>query len=83
MFRRIENTIQADPSFATDFKELGFLINDTSHIRMINAPDEPFIFNATNNERVNEVRHEAFHSEFNGEHDLCMTNMSQLVCAKK
>lgn len=67
MFRRIEDTMQADPSLPADLKELGFFINDTGHIRLINAPDKPFVFNATNNERVNEVRREVFQSELSVE----------------
>lgn len=30
---------------------------------MIEAPDQPFTYNATNNDRVNEVRREAMHGE--------------------
>ena len=48
MFRRIENTMKADPSFPADLKQLGFFINDTGHIRLIDAPDKPHTYNATN-----------------------------------
>ncbi|USP82794.1 uncharacterized protein yc1106_10068 [Curvularia clavata] len=60
MFRRIEDTMQADPSFSPNLQELGFFMNETGHIRMTNAPDKPFLYHATNNERINEVRREAF-----------------------
>ncbi|CAO2657748.1 Nn.00g038740.m01.CDS01 [Neocucurbitaria sp. VM-36] len=59
MFRRQEDTLAPDPSFAADLKELGFFINKVGHIRMIEAPDKQYIFHSTNNERVNEVRREA------------------------
>ncbi|XP_014552667.1 hypothetical protein COCVIDRAFT_109654 [Bipolaris victoriae FI3] len=62
MFRRVENTMKADPSFPADLKQLGFFINDTGHIRMIDAPDKAHTYNATNNERVNELRCEAMHA---------------------
>ncbi|KAJ4373804.1 hypothetical protein N0V83_002543 [Neocucurbitaria cava] len=59
MFRRQEETLAPDPSFAADLKELGFFINNVGHIRMIEAPDKQYLFNSTNNERVNEVLREA------------------------
>lgn len=36
-----------------------FFINDVGQIRMIDAPEKPYVFHSTNNERVNEVRREA------------------------
>ncbi|KAL6712614.1 hypothetical protein ACN47E_000491 [Coniothyrium glycines] len=60
MFRRIEDSLEADPSFPADLKQLGFFVNNVGQICMIDAPDKHFMFNATNNERVNEVRREAF-----------------------
>ncbi|EUC41268.1 hypothetical protein COCMIDRAFT_106590 [Bipolaris oryzae ATCC 44560] len=62
MFRRVENTMKADPSYPADLKQLGFFINDTGHIRMIDAPNRPHTYCVTNNERVNEVRCEAMHA---------------------
>ncbi|CAN9265758.1 unnamed protein product [Alternaria alternata] len=59
MFRRIENTLEPDPSFPANVKELGFFINSSGDIRMINAPEKPYVYHATNNDRVNEVRREA------------------------
>ncbi|KAI8937476.1 hypothetical protein NX059_005194 [Plenodomus lindquistii] len=59
MFRRVEDTLDPDPSFPADLKQLGFFVNDLGHIRMIDAPDKPYIYHATNSERVNEVRREA------------------------
>ncbi|RYN62424.1 hypothetical protein AA0118_g5530 [Alternaria tenuissima] len=56
MFRRIENTLEPDPSFPANLKELGFFINSSGDIRMINAPEKPYVYHATNNDRVNEVR---------------------------
>ncbi|RYO03258.1 hypothetical protein AA0119_g4890 [Alternaria tenuissima] len=54
MFRRIENTLEPDPSFPANLKELGFFINSSGDIRMINAPEKPYVYHATNNDRVNE-----------------------------
>ncbi|KAH7563069.1 hypothetical protein BM1_00116 [Bipolaris maydis] len=54
--------MKADPSYPADLKQLGFFINDTGHIRMIDAPDKPHTYCVTNNERVNEVRCEAMHT---------------------
>lgn len=68
--------MQADPSFEPNLKGLGFFINETGHIRMINAPDKPFVYQATNNERINEVRREAFQSEFSGRNHVCVTNVT-------
>ncbi|KAI4615425.1 uncharacterized protein J4E87_009103 [Alternaria ethzedia] len=44
---------------ATDLNQLGFFINLSGDIRMIDAPEKPYVYHATNNERVNEVRREA------------------------
>ncbi|CAA9965230.1 hypothetical protein PTMSG1_08589 [Pyrenophora teres f. maculata] len=59
MFVRVEDSLPADPSFPADLKELGYFINKTGGIRRINAPEKQFVYHATNNERVNEVRREA------------------------
>ncbi|KAI4956675.1 hypothetical protein J4E91_000888 [Alternaria rosae] len=59
MFRRIEDTLEPDPSFPADLNQLGFFINLSGDIRMIDAPEKPYVYHATNNERVNEVRREA------------------------
>ncbi|CAG5177687.1 uncharacterized protein ALTATR162_LOCUS8337 [Alternaria atra] len=56
MFRRIEDTLEPDPSFPADLSKLGFFINISGDIRMINAPEKPYVYHATNNERVNEMR---------------------------
>ncbi|KAF2626006.1 hypothetical protein BU25DRAFT_472829 [Macroventuria anomochaeta] len=62
MFRRREDTITLDASYPADLKKLGFFINKLGHIRMIEAPEKPFVFNSTNIERHNEVRNEALHA---------------------
>ncbi|KAJ4988944.1 Arb2 domain-containing protein [Stagonosporopsis vannaccii] len=62
MFRRKEDTIAPDAYYPANLKELGFFINQVGHIRMIDAPEKPFVFNATNIERHNEVRNEALHA---------------------
>ncbi|KAF3040364.1 hypothetical protein E8E12_009494 [Didymella heteroderae] len=62
MFRRKEDTIPPDASYPADLKRLGFFINKLGHIRMIEAPEKPFVFNSTNIERHNEVRNEALHA---------------------
>lgn len=36
-----------------------FFVNELGHIRMIQAPEKEYIFHATNNDRVNELRREA------------------------
>ncbi|KAI1604989.1 hypothetical protein PtrCC142_002837 [Pyrenophora tritici-repentis] len=59
MFVRVEDSLPADPSFPADLKKLGYFINKTGCIRRINAPEKQFVYHATNNERVNEVRREA------------------------
>ncbi|KAF1947155.1 hypothetical protein EJ02DRAFT_136032 [Clathrospora elynae] len=59
MFRRIEDSLEKDPSFAADLKELGFFVNNVGHIRMIDAPDKQYVFHSTNNERINERLREA------------------------
>ncbi|KAF1841362.1 uncharacterized protein K460DRAFT_318208 [Cucurbitaria berberidis CBS 394.84] len=59
MFRRQEDTLEPDPSFAADLKKLGFFINSVGQVRMIEAPEKPYLFHSTNNERVNEVLREA------------------------
>lgn len=41
-----------------------FFINSVGHIRMIEAPDKPYVYHATNNERVNEVRREAMQGKW-------------------
>jgi hypothetical protein len=64
MFRRIEDTLEPDPSFPADLNQLGFFINLSGDIRMIDAPEKPYVYHATNNERVNEVRREAMQSTF-------------------
>ena len=63
MFRRIEDTLEPDPSFPADLSKLGFFINISGDIRMINAPEKPYVYHATNNERVNEMRREAMQSK--------------------
>lgn len=36
-----------------------FFVNHHGQIRMVEAPDKEYVFHATNNERVNELRREA------------------------
>ncbi|KAF1913480.1 Arb2 domain-containing protein [Ampelomyces quisqualis] len=59
MFRRQEDTMDPDPVYEADLKALGFFVNQDGQIRMIDAPDKEYVFYATNNERVNELRREA------------------------
>ena len=63
MFVRVESSLPPDPSFPADLKELGYFINKTGGIRKIIAPEKQYVFHATNNERVNEVRREAMQSK--------------------
>ncbi|KAF3000730.1 hypothetical protein E8E13_003687 [Curvularia kusanoi] len=59
---READTLAPDAYYPADLKELGFFINTQGQIRMIEAPEKAFVFNATNNERHNEMRNEAFHT---------------------
>jgi hypothetical protein len=61
MFRRKEDTLDADASYPVNLEQLGYFIDhsDEACIRNINDPDEFFDFHHTNNERHNEVRGEA------------------------
>ncbi|KAH7405657.1 Arb2 domain-containing protein [Phaeosphaeria sp. MPI-PUGE-AT-0046c] len=59
MFRRKEDTIAPDPVSPANLKELGFFVNELGHIRMIGAPEKEYVFHATNNDRMNELRREA------------------------
>jgi hypothetical protein len=43
-------------------------VNNLGHIRMIEAPDKEYVFHATNNERMNELRREAMQGEVRDYH---------------
>lgn len=82
MFRRKEDTIDPDPVFPAHLKKLGygkpairtepfltahsFFINNVGQFRMIGAPEKEYVYHATNNERVNELRREAMQGEGTG-----------------
>jgi hypothetical protein len=63
MFRRLSSGLPKDPSFPADLKELGYFINDHNQIRMIEKPEEKFLYAINKNERVNEVHKEAMNGE--------------------
>ena len=63
MFRRLPTSLPADPAFPADFKELGYFITDDDQIRMIEKPDERFLYAINKNERVNEMHKEAMNSK--------------------
>jgi hypothetical protein len=65
MFRRLIDSLPADPSWEADLTKLGYFINGDSQIRQIRKPDQRFIFKITGNDRFNEVHKETFHSELN------------------
>lgn len=44
-----------------------FFVNEVGHIRMTEAPEKPYIYHATNNERVNDVRREAMQGKWKQE----------------
>jgi hypothetical protein len=62
MFRRLPNSLPADPSWEANLFKLGYFINDKSQIRQLRKPTERFNFKVTDNDRFNEVHKEAFHS---------------------
>ena len=62
MFRRLPTSLPKDPIFPADLKELGYFVNDDEQIRMIEKPDEKFLYAISSNERVNEMQKEAMNS---------------------
>ncbi|KAK4149289.1 hypothetical protein C8A00DRAFT_38107 [Chaetomidium leptoderma] len=60
MFRRRWSGLPADPVFESDFKELGYFINDIDEIRSVEDPDYYFKYFLTKNERWNECQRFAF-----------------------
>lgn len=63
MFRRLPSSLPNDPSFPADLKQLGYFINGDNQVRMIEKPEEKFLYAINKNERVNEVHKEALNSE--------------------
>ncbi|KAF2877091.1 Arb2 domain-containing protein [Massariosphaeria phaeospora] len=57
MFRRAEDSLDADAQYPADLKQLGFFVNRKGQIRQIKYPDKDFIYNYTNIDRHN-VRRE-------------------------
>lgn len=65
MFRRLNNDLPEEPTYPTGLAELGFMIDDQGEFVTISNPDGPnqhFVFFASDNERLNEVRKEAMHT---------------------
>jgi hypothetical protein len=60
-----------------------FFINDLGQIRMIDAPDVEYLFRATNNERVNEMRREAMQGKVTSLLSYHFTHMAQNVRDKR
>ncbi|KAL2166931.1 hypothetical protein VTG60DRAFT_1928 [Thermothelomyces hinnuleus] len=60
MFRRRWSGLPADPVFPSDFRELGYFINNVDEIRSIENPDYYFKYYLTKNERWNERHRFAF-----------------------
>jgi hypothetical protein len=63
MFRRLPTGLPKDPTFPANLTELGYFINDKDQIRMIEKPDEKFLYAINKNERVNEMHKEAMNSK--------------------
>jgi hypothetical protein len=63
MFRRLPTGLPKDPTFPANLTELGYFINDSDQIRMIEKPDEKFLYAINKNERVNEMHKEAMNSK--------------------
>ncbi|KEF58710.1 uncharacterized protein A1O9_06636 [Exophiala aquamarina CBS 119918] len=55
MFRRLPQTLPADPSFPADLAQLGFFVNDNDQIRQIKNPAQKFQYKMNANERVNQA----------------------------
>ncbi|KAL2142415.1 hypothetical protein VTI28DRAFT_1187 [Corynascus sepedonium] len=60
MFRRRWSGLPADPIFPSDFKELGYFINEIDEIRSVEHPDYYFKYYLTKNDRWNERHRFAF-----------------------
>ena len=75
MFRRLPTGLPKDPAFPAGLTELGYFINDSDQIRMIEKPDEKFLYAINKNERVNEMHKEALNSKA----DLTLFRMVQLT----
>ena len=65
MFRRLPSSLPKDSTFPADLTALGYFINDDDQIRMIEKPDEKFLYTINRNERVNEMHKEAMNSKAN------------------
>ncbi|KAF2460665.1 Arb2 domain-containing protein [Lineolata rhizophorae] len=62
MFRRLDEGLPEDAEQVGSFKDLGFFVTETGHIRNIERPHEDFYYFHTTNERFNEVRCESLHA---------------------
>jgi hypothetical protein len=78
MFRRLSSSLPNDPSFPADLKQLGYFINDDNQIRMIEKPEEKFLYAINKNERVNELHKEAMNSEALRDFTFTWTNQSYI-----
>ena len=76
MFRRLPSSLPKDPFFPADLKELGYSINDEDQVRMMEKPEEKFLYAINKNERVNEVHKEAM----NGKALFGLTFTWELIC---
>jgi hypothetical protein len=56
---------------------ISFFVNNLGHIRMIEAPEKQYVFHATNNERVNEMRREAMQGK-----DSCLSRSNFLISCR-
>lgn len=62
MFRRLSASLPKDPVIPADLKELGYFINDNDQVRMIQKPDQKYLYRINRNERFNDVYKEAVNS---------------------
>jgi hypothetical protein len=63
MFRRLSGSLPKDPSFPADLKKLGYFINENDEIRMIDHPENKFVYSIDKNERVNDMHEEAMNGK--------------------
>ncbi|KAF2751721.1 hypothetical protein M011DRAFT_414524, partial [Sporormia fimetaria CBS 119925] len=60
MYRLKEGNLPEDPTAPADLKQLGYFVNKEGQFRMIEYPDKNFEYRYSNQDRLNEIRREAF-----------------------
>lgn len=59
MFRRLPQSLPKDIQVPADLEQLGYFINENDQMRMIQKPDQKYVFRINRNDRVNDVYKEA------------------------